>query len=101
MFTLRIEHSVPDFDTWKQLFDSDPADRKGSGVRAYKVLRSANNPNLVMIDLDFDSLSEAEGLLEKMKLIWAGPAKSIMQNPRAQIAETVEAIEINKAGELL
>jgi hypothetical protein len=44
MFTLRIQHSVPDFDRWKQAFDSDPADRKGSGVHTYRVLRSVEDP---------------------------------------------------------
>ena len=101
MFTLRIEHSVPDFDRWKQAFDSDPADRKGSGVHAYRVLRSVEDPSLVMIDLDFDKLSEAEGLLEKMTRLWAGPAKSVTQDPRAQIAESVETMEIDRAGERL
>jgi hypothetical protein len=32
MHVLRIEYSVPDFDEWKKVFDSDPADRKASGV---------------------------------------------------------------------
>ncbi len=98
---LRIEHSVPDFDRWKQAFDSDPADRRGSGVYTYRVLRSVKDPSLVMIDLDFDSQSEAEGLLEKMNRIWAGPGQSIMQDPRAQIAETVEMVEVSRAGERL
>jgi hypothetical protein len=93
MPTLRIEHSVPDFDRWKQAFDSDPADRKGSGVRSYQILRSVENANFVMIDLEFDSVSDAKGLLETMKGIWAGPGKAIMQNPRARIAETVETRE--------
>ena len=59
MPTLRIEHSVPDFAMWKRAFDSDPADRKGSGVRSYEVFRSVENPNFVMIDLEFDTQPEA------------------------------------------
>lgn len=43
MTTLRIEHSVPDFEGWKQAFDNDPADRKGSGVRRYQVSRSVED----------------------------------------------------------
>ena len=65
MPTLRIEHAVPDFAGWKRAFDSDPADRKGSGVRRYKVMQSADDPNYVMIDLEFDSLEDADGLLAK------------------------------------
>ena len=59
MHTLRIEHQVQDYDRWKQVFDSDPADRKGSGVRAYRVMRAVDEPDLVLIDLDFDSAEEA------------------------------------------
>ena len=42
---VRIEHSVPDFEKWRQAFDSDPADRKGSGVRRYTILRLQDDPN--------------------------------------------------------
>jgi ribosomal protein L35AE/L33A len=95
MPTLRIEHAVPDFDRWKQAFDSDPADRKGSGVRRYQVSRSVEDPNFVMIDLEFDNVEEAEGLLAKMRQVWSsGPGQSVMRNPQARIVETVEAVEL-------
>jgi len=55
MPTVRTEHAVPNFDQWKRAFDSDPAGRKASGVRRYQVFRARDNPNLVMIDLDFDT----------------------------------------------
>jgi hypothetical protein len=90
MPTLRIEHAVPDFESWKQAFDSDPAGRSGSGVRRYTVLRSVEDPNFVMIDLDFDTVEEARALLDKMRQIWSGPGKAVMRDPRARIAESVE-----------
>jgi hypothetical protein len=91
---LRIEHSVPDFNGWKQAFDSDPADRKGSGVRRYQVLRSVEDPNYVMIDLEFDSLDEAEGLLTKMRRVWSGDGQKVMRNPQARIVDSVESREL-------
>jgi hypothetical protein len=91
---LRIEHAVPDFDGWKQAFDSDPADRKGSGVRRFQVLRSIEDPNYVMIDLEFDSLREAENLLGTMRRVWSGPGQRVMRNPQARIVETVETKEL-------
>jgi len=94
MPTLRIEHSVPDFIAWKQAFDSDPADRKGSGVRRYQVSRSVDDPNYVMIDLEFDSLVDAEGLLTKMRRVWSGGGRNVMRNPQARIVDTVETIEL-------
>ena len=62
MYTLRIEHPVPDYDAWKASFDSDPIGRERSGVRRYRVLRATDDPNYVMIDLEFDSASEAEAV---------------------------------------
>ncbi len=91
---LRIEHGVPSFDGWKQAFDSDPADRKGSGVRRFQVLRSVEDPNYVMIDLELDTLDEAEGLLGKMRRVWSGDGQRVMRNPQARIVETVETIEL-------
>src|SRR5687768_12496883 len=60
MATLRIQHVVPSFEAWKRAFDNDPMDRAGSGVRNYHVSRSTDDPNLVMIDLEFGSAEEAE-----------------------------------------
>jgi hypothetical protein len=91
---LRIEHSVPDYDGWKRAFDGDPADRKGSGVRRYQVFRSVEDPNYVMIDLEFDTQREAKGLLETMRGVWAGPGKDVMLNPEARIVDSVELIEL-------
>ena len=94
MPTLRIEHAVPDFAGWKRAFDSDPADRKGSGVRRYQVSRSVEDPNFVMIDLEFDSQEDAEGLLAKMREVWNGEGRNVMRNPQARIVDTVETVEL-------
>lgn len=91
---VRIEHAVPSFEQWKRAFDSDPADRKGSGVRRYQVHRAQDDPNFVMIDLEFDSLGDAEVFLRKMQAIWAGPGKAVMQSPRARIVDRVEARDL-------
>jgi hypothetical protein len=91
---VRIEHSVPSFEKWKQAFDSDPADRKGSGVRCYQIARLQSDPNYVLIDLEFDSLKEAEAFLQTMQRIWGGPGKAVMQNPSGRVVDVVEAREL-------
>jgi hypothetical protein len=91
---VRIEHAVPAWESWKAAFDRDPADRKGSGVRRYQVLRAPREPNLVLIDLEFDTLEAADAFLTKMQGIWNGPGKSVMQNPRARIVNVVESREL-------
>jgi hypothetical protein len=91
MPVLHIQHSVPNFDAWKRAFESDPMDRKGSGVRRYHVHRSVQDPNFVMIDLEFDTVADAERLLDRLRKLWAGPGGAVMRNPDAWIVETVDS----------
>jgi hypothetical protein len=57
-------------------------------------LRSVEDPNYVMIDLEFDSLDEAEGLLTKMRRVWSGDGQKVMRNPQARIVDSVESREL-------
>lgn len=90
---VRIEHQVPDFESWKRAFDSDPAGRRRAGVRRYRVLRLREDPNLVLIDLDFDTDAEVAAFLQTMKRIWEGPGRAVMRNPTARVADLVEEKE--------
>lgn len=94
MAVLRIQHAVQSFEAWKRAFDRDPVDRRASGVRRYHVYRATADPNLVMIDLEFDSVAEAERLLEKLKRLWSGPGGAVMRDPLAWVVETVESITL-------
>jgi hypothetical protein len=88
---LRIQHPVPNFEGWKKAFDSDPMDRKGAGVRRFQIHRSVTDPNFVMIDLEFESRVRADEMLKKLRNLWVGPGKAVMQNPEAWIVETIES----------
>ncbi len=88
---LRIQHPIQNFENWKQAFDSDPMDRKGSGVNRYEVHRSIEDPNFVMIDLHLDRLSDADALLAKLRQLWAGAGAAVMRDAQAWILETVES----------
>jgi hypothetical protein len=94
MVTLRVQHPVPSFEGWKKAFDGDPADRKGSGVTHFRVQRPVDDANYVFIDLDFATKDEAQGLLEKMKVIWASGSVPVDGTPKFWIVETVESVEL-------
>jgi ribosomal protein L35AE/L33A len=93
MIIVQIEHPVPNFDTWKAAFDSDPVNREQSGVRRYRVLRPTDNPNYAMVDLEFDSSSEAQAFLAAMREVWRRVEGTIMVSPRVRLVETVESKE--------
>ena len=90
MYMLRIEHPVPSFEGWKKAFDSDPVGRKKLGVRRYQILRPIDDAKYVMIDLEFNTASQAEALLAAMRGVWSRVQGTIMTNPQARIVEAVE-----------
>jgi len=94
MVTLRIQHAVPSFDSWKHAFDADPVGRKAGGVRRYRIHRPVGDAHFVMIDLELDSVGEADALLEKLKRLWSGPGQAVMQHPQAWIVETIESQDV-------
>lgn len=69
MITLRIEHRISSFDGWKKAFDSDPINRKQSGVKRYRIYRPADNPELVIIELDFDNPDQAQSTEKALRRI--------------------------------
>jgi len=90
MHILRIEHPVPEFDAWKEAFDSDPVHREQSGVRSYRIMRPIDDRKYVMVDLEFDGSSEAEAFLAALRKLWGRVEGRIMESPQARIVETVE-----------
>jgi hypothetical protein len=93
MYMLRIEHPVPNYDGWKKAFDSDPSLREKSGVRRYQILRPVDDPNYVMIDLEFNIANQAEDLLAALRVVWGRVEGTIMMNPKARIVEALETKE--------
>jgi hypothetical protein len=73
MTTLHIENTVRDYQTWKAVFDKYDAFRAEHGVQSYRLSRFADDPNRLMIDLDFESLHEAQAFAEALRKVWASP----------------------------
>jgi hypothetical protein len=96
MHILRIEYPIRDFDTWKGAFDRISDFRQQSGVRRYRVLRPTDDPNYIMIDLEFDSPSEAQSFLAALRRnVWSSPeaASAVIGEPQTRIVEAVEIKE--------
>ena len=93
MPTLRIEHPVTDYDAWKRAFDRDPVARERAGVRRYRVMRQIDDPNFVLVDLDFDTVEQAAALLGAMRDVWGRVTGSLISDPNARIVEAVESKE--------
>lgn len=94
MIVLQIEHLVPNFDGWKKVFESDPINRKKAGVRRYRIFRPVDNPNYVIIDLEFDNLQEAQEALAALQKLWQKVEGIVMNDPKTRILEIIEATDL-------
>ena len=47
----------------KRHFDSDPINRRKSGTRCYRIYRPTDDPHYVIVDLEFDNITDAEAAL--------------------------------------
>jgi hypothetical protein len=93
MLTVQIEHPIRDFKSWRAAFDSDPVGRKQAGVRRYRILRPVDEPNRVIINLDFDSANKAEAFVAAMRKVWNRVEGTIIMSPTARIFESIETKE--------
>jgi hypothetical protein len=68
---VRVEHPVPDYESWKrEAFDRDPLGRARSGVRRHRVLRRGDAPALVAVELEFDDRVAAEAFAAELRDMW-------------------------------
>ena len=56
---------VEDFDTWKQLFDSDPVGRKQT-AKGHVMLRSVDDPNEAFTRVEFASVEDAKAFRDRL-----------------------------------
>ena len=74
MSMLVIQHPVRDFQGWKKAFDSDPAGRAQNGVIRHAIYRPADDPNYVIVTLEFSSREQAQKFLDRpaLRQAWKG-----------------------------
>jgi len=92
MPTLQLEHAIKDFAMWKAAFDRDPIDRRSLGVRRHRVSRPLDDPNYVVVELEFDTATEADACRVALRRLWSSrqAAPALMGDPRVSIVEVVD-----------
>ena len=92
MQTLHIQHPITDFATWASAFKRFAGARSQAGVRAQRVRRPVDDPNYVLIELDFDSTDEAAAFRRFLETnVWGteGNAPALVGSPQTMILEPV------------
>lgn len=93
MPTLHIEHAITDFAQWSTAFNRFAEFRERAGVRRHTIQRPVDDPAYVVLDLDFDTTSEAERFLQFLQQnVWPSSenAPALIGTPQTKILESAD-----------
>ena len=96
MYVLNYWHTVPDYEAWKKVFDTDPLGREASGVRRLSIERPIDDEHQVIGELEFDSLSEAETFAGRLQEVWKGLGSSVVSDAGHRITEVLVQQEFRR-----
>ena len=89
--TLHIEHAISDFDQWLTAFHRFTDARTQAGVRAHRIQRPVDDHNYVVINLDFDTVDDAQRFLGFLQTrVWssAESAPALVGAPQTRILQS-------------
>lgn len=92
MATLHIEHPINDLKTWLTAFGKFAEARQKGGVRAHRIYQPIDDDKYILIDLDFDTVDEAERFKRFLELnVWSSQEASpgLAGSPQARVLERV------------
>lgn len=92
MTTLRIEHAITDYQLWKRAFDGFAEARASAGVRTCAIRLPVDDPNYLVLDLEFDAAGAAQTFAAFLvEHVWSAPAASpgLAGAPKTRILDLV------------
>ena len=90
---LLVRHKVEDYERWKPVFDHDHgATRKRSGSKGGWILRSADDPNELVILLEWDSSENARHFVNADETREAMHRAGVADEPDVYFLEEVERL---------
>lgn len=93
MTTLHIEHAITDFPTWYAAFQRFQDARTRAGVLRDRIYQPVDDPQYVVIDLDFNTRAEAQAMLGFLTTqVWPSPtsAPALAGAPTTRILEPAQ-----------
>ena len=73
-----VRHGVEDFDRWYAVFKSHAGAQAGSGLRPRMVLRDAEDPHVVVMWFEIDSVEAAEAFMATPEAAEAGSEAGVV-----------------------
>jgi quinol monooxygenase YgiN len=90
MVTMFVKHTVKDYSTWKQVYDSIAGLRKNMGVTGASVLRDTQDPNTLIVTHKFANANAATAFAHSDELKTAMGKAGMAGPPEFWFGEEIE-----------
>lgn len=90
MTVLAVRHTVADYATWQTGYDNHAASRKEHGAVRDQVLQSVDDPNNLLVLIEFGSMADAEAFANDPSLKEAMSSAGVIGAPDISIRERTD-----------
>ena len=94
MLYLLLRANVDDYESWKPGFDEHAATREENGSKGGGLFRSADDPNEVVIILEWNGLEEARRFAQSEDLREAMQRHGVVGQPDIYFLEEVDEVPV-------
>ena len=77
-----IRHRVRDFEQWKKAFIEHAPFRKAAGCKGSRVMQMEDNPNNIVVILEFDTMANFRAFGDNPALQQAMESAGVLESPR-------------------
>ncbi|HET9015419.1 MAG TPA: hypothetical protein VFN57_07475 [Thermomicrobiaceae bacterium] len=85
MALLSVQHTVSDYPAWRSVFDAMGELRQDWGVTVEAVHQLADDPNTVLVQLEFATVAQARGFLTSREHRAAMKRGGVEGTPRVEV----------------
>ena len=90
MTVLAVRHTVADYATWKTGYDNHGASRKEHGAIRDQVLQSVEDPNNLLVLIEFESTADAKAFANDPSLKEAMSTAGVIGAPDISLRERTD-----------
>ena len=90
MTYMLVRHKVEDYAKWKSVYDEHAPTRKAMGGKGSLLLANADNPNELLVLLEWDDLNKAREFAGSQDLREAMARAGVVDVPDIYFCETLE-----------
>jgi quinol monooxygenase YgiN len=87
MAYLLVRHTAEDYSKWRPVFDDHEGMRKAGGSKSARVFRNADNPNEIVLLMEWDDVENARRFASSDDLRQAMERAGVVGRPEALFLE--------------